>query len=50
MEVKDLNPKRVFEIFDEITKVPRPSKKRQRYVSIFLTLQQSTAWSQKPML
>jgi len=27
MEVKDLNPKIVFEIFDEITKVPRPSKK-----------------------
>lgn len=27
MEVKDLNPKIVFEIFDEITKVPRSSKK-----------------------
>lgn len=27
MEVKDLQPKIVFEIFDEITKVPRPSKK-----------------------
>lgn len=27
MEVKDLNPKIVFEIFDEITKIPRPSKK-----------------------
>lgn len=27
MEVKDLNPKIVFEIFDQITKVPRPSKK-----------------------
>lgn len=30
MEVKDLNPKRVFEIFDEITKVPRPSKKEAK--------------------
>lgn len=30
MEVKDLNPKRVFEIFDQITKVPRPSKKEER--------------------
>lgn len=30
MEVKDLNPKRVFEIFDEITKVPRPSKKEEK--------------------
>lgn len=27
MTVKDLQPKIVFEIFDEITKVPRPSKK-----------------------
>ena len=27
MEVKDLNPKIVFEIFDEMTKIPRPSKK-----------------------
>ena len=27
MELKDLKPTRVFEIFDAITKVPRPSKK-----------------------
>lgn len=27
MTLKDLQPARVFEIFDEITKVPRPSKK-----------------------
>ena len=27
MTIKDLKPARVFEIFDEITKVPRPSKK-----------------------
>lgn len=27
MEMKDLEPKNVFGIFDEITKVPRPSKK-----------------------
>ena len=30
MEVKDLQPKLVFEIFDEITKVPRPSKKEEK--------------------
>ena len=30
MEVKDLKPKIVFEIFDEITKVPRPSKKEEK--------------------
>lgn len=27
MEMKDLEPKKVFAIFDEITRVPRPSKK-----------------------
>lgn len=30
MEVKDLDPKIVFEIFDEITKIPRPSKKEEK--------------------
>ncbi len=30
MEVKDLQPKEVFEIFDEITKIPRPSKKEEK--------------------
>lgn len=30
MNIKDLEPKRVFEIFDEITKVPRPSKKEEK--------------------
>lgn len=30
MQVKDLNPKIVFEIFDRITKIPRPSKKEER--------------------
>lgn len=30
MEVKDLNPKIVFDIFDQITKIPRPSKKEQK--------------------
>lgn len=30
MEVKDLNPKIVFEIFDQITKIPRPSKKEAK--------------------
>ena len=30
MTVKELEPKRVFEIFDEITKVPRPSKKEEK--------------------
>ncbi|MCI9607609.1 MAG: aminoacyl-histidine dipeptidase [Muribaculaceae bacterium] len=30
MTVKDLQPKRVFEIFDEITQVPRPSKKEEK--------------------
>ena len=30
MEVKDLDPKIVFEIFDEITKIPRPSQKEEK--------------------
>lgn len=30
MTVKDLEPKRVFEIFDQITQVPRPSKKEEK--------------------
>lgn len=30
MTIKDLKPARVFEIFDEITKVPRPSKKEEK--------------------
>lgn len=30
MNIKDLEPKRVFEIFEEITKVPRPSKKEEK--------------------
>ncbi len=30
MTIRELNPKRVFEIFDEITKVPRPSKKEEK--------------------
>ena len=30
MTIKDLQPARVFEIFDEITKVPRPSKKEEK--------------------
>ena len=30
MEVKDLQPKAVFEIFDQITKIPRPSKKEDK--------------------
>ncbi len=30
MTIRDLKPARVFEIFDEITKVPRPSKKEEK--------------------
>lgn len=30
MEVKDLQPRAVFEIFDQITKIPRPSKKEEK--------------------
>ena len=30
MTIRELQPRRVFEIFDEITKVPRPSKKEEK--------------------
>ncbi len=30
MTIRELEPRRVFEIFDEITKVPRPSKKEEK--------------------
>ncbi len=30
MKVSELEPKRVFSIFDEITKIPRPSKKEEK--------------------
>ncbi len=30
MEIKDLQPQVAFSIFDEITKVPRPSKKEEK--------------------
>ncbi|MDE6327066.1 MAG: aminoacyl-histidine dipeptidase [Duncaniella sp.] len=30
MEIKDLQPKAVFEIFDRITRIPRPSKKEEK--------------------
>lgn len=30
MEIKELEPRRVFEIFDAITKIPRPSKKEDK--------------------
>lgn len=33
MEVKDLSPALIWEYFDEITKVPRPSKKEEKIVA-----------------
>ena len=30
MTKKDLNPKRVFDFFSEINKIPRPSKHEER--------------------
>ena len=30
MTIKDLNPALVWNIFDQITKVPRPSKKEEK--------------------
>ena len=30
MKISELNPTRVFSIFEEITKIPRPSKKEEK--------------------
>ncbi len=32
MQIKDLEPKKVFQFFDEILKIPRPSKKEEKIV------------------
>jgi len=36
MEVKDLNPALIWNIFDQITQVPRPSKKEEKIVRFLL--------------
>ncbi|MCM1522634.1 MAG: aminoacyl-histidine dipeptidase [Muribaculaceae bacterium] len=36
MEIKDLQPKAVFAIFDEITKIPRPSKHEEKIRAFIL--------------
>ncbi len=36
MEIKDLQPKAVFEIFDQITRIPRPSKKEDKIRAFIL--------------
>ena len=36
MEIKDLQPKAVFEIFDQITRIPRPSKKEEKIRAFIL--------------
>jgi dipeptidase D len=41
MEVKDLQPKEVFEIFDQITKIPRPSKKEEKIRQFILDFAKS---------
>ncbi len=33
MKIKELNPKQVFEYFDEILQVPRPSKKEEKIIA-----------------
>lgn len=41
MEIKDLQPKEVFSIFDEITKIPRPSKKEEKIREYLLNFAKS---------
>ena len=43
MEIKDLKPQRVFEIFDEITRIPRPLKKKKKIRAYLLDFAKSMA-------
>lgn len=49
MEMKNLEPKIVFEIFDEINQVPALRKRRRKSAHGFLTLQKSITLQPKPM-
>jgi dipeptidase D len=40
MTIKDLNPKIVWKYFDEITQVPRPSKKEEKIIAFLLDFAQ----------
>ncbi|MCM1028759.1 MAG: aminoacyl-histidine dipeptidase [Pseudoflavonifractor sp.] len=40
MEIKDLKPQRVFEIFDQITRIPRPSKHEEKIRQFLLDFAQ----------
>ena len=40
MTIRDLQPKLVWEIFDEITKVPRPSKREEKIIEYLVDFAQ----------
>lgn len=42
MGIKDLKPQLIWSYFDEITRVPRPSKKEEKYEPICSILQKNT--------
>ena len=42
MTIKNLKPELVFDIFDQITKVPRPSKKEGKIRQFLLDFAEST--------
>ena len=48
MTITDLEPKLVFGIFDEITKVPRPKKRRAKSANSFLNLLNDTTSKPRP--
>lgn len=47
MDVKDLKPELIWHYFDEITKVPRPSKKEGKIRAFCWILHGSITWMQK---
>ncbi len=44
MTIRDLKPALIWSIFDDITRVPRPSKKEEKSVNICSISPLSMAW------
>ena len=49
MEKNELKPTCVFHYFEEICRVPRPSKKKRRFGLIWWILRSSMAWNTRKM-
>jgi dipeptidase D len=43
MTIKDLKPSLIWEIFDELTQVPRPSQKEAKVIEYLINFAENTA-------